>query len=111
MYLLKNTVAFTNLTVCSTSSLQKKEQEATVVQPSPEEMVDTAPIISPSSTPAIDHVKGSEEAAPDVISVEELKELNQVVQNLKPDQDRTILEELKEDREEYIEVENHTFMK
>ena len=83
-------------------------------QPAPEEIVDTAPIISTSATlplepavatPSTPAGETAAEAEKDVsISVEELKELNQVVQNLKADKDREALEELKEDREEYIEV-------
>lgn len=81
---------------------QRMEQEA---QRASEELVDTAPILSTSLIPPTkleETVEGSDEQVS--ISVEELKELNQVVQSLKVDQDRTTLEELKEDREEYIEV-------
>ena len=74
-------------------------------------MVDTAPIVSSTLTPPLEATEiapgaTEEKAAPAEvsISVEELKELNQVVQSLKADQDRTELEELKEDREEYREV-------
>lgn len=86
-----------DLTLCAI--LQKKELEAQKVQqPAPEELVDTAPIISTSVTPPLEQAEGAEVS----ISTEELKELNQVVQTLKADKDA--LEELKEDREEYIEV-------
>ena len=64
-------------------------------------MVDTAPIVTTAKTPPL---VGSEEKVEVSISSEELKELRQVVSNLKEDEDRTTLEELKEDREEYIEV-------
>lgn len=93
------------------SLVQRKKQEALLAsqQPASEKMVDTAPIISSSQTSPIDKEEVATEAvgekAADVsISVEELKELSQAVQSLKADQDRTTLEELKEDREEYIEV-------
>ena len=67
--------------------------------------MDTAPILSSSQTPPIEPAEVAAEGSVEVsISVEELKELNQVVQSLKADQDRTELEELKEEREEYIEV-------
>lgn len=77
--------------------------------------MDTAPVVSSSATPPMEQVEGAEDAPGGVvagegaeevvsISVEELKELSQAVQSLKADQDRTTLEELKEDREEYIEV-------
>ncbi len=70
-----------------------------------EEMVDKAPITSASQTPPIEHTEVAEEAEQEVvISAEELKELSQAVLSLKADQDREALEELKEDREEYIEV-------
>ena len=74
-------------------------------QPSPEEIVDTAPIISASMTTPLEGEEPVVEEGQEVsISVEELKELNEAVQSLKVDQDRTTLEELKEDREEYIQV-------
>lgn len=82
--------------------LQKKELETQ--KAAPEEIVDTAPIISASMTPPLDQAEPAAEGAAVSISVEELKELNQAVQRLKADKDRTTLEELKEDREEYIEV-------
>jgi chemotaxis protein histidine kinase CheA len=83
---------------------QQEAQKAE--QPASEELVDTAPIISSSMTPPLEQSKASEAAEDSEvsISVEELKELNQAVQELKADQDRSTLEELKEDREEYIEV-------
>ena len=81
---------------------EKKEQEA---QRASEELVDTAPVLSTSQAPPTKPEETGEGLDEQVsISVEELKELNQVVQSLKVDQDRTQLEELKEDREEYIEV-------
>ncbi len=92
--------------------MQKKQKE-TLQSPEPapspsEVMVDTAPVISPSLTPPLEPevaaAEGEEAPAEVSISAEELKELNQAVQLLKADQDRTELEELKEDREEYIEV-------
>ena len=84
------------------TTIQKKELKAQ--QPTPEEMVDTAPIISSSLTPPLEQAEPAAEGTEVSISVEELKELKEVVQSLKTDQDRTALEELKEDREEYIEV-------
>ena len=94
--------------------IQKKEKEALQQQPEPapapsEAMVDTAPVISPSLTPPLEPeaAAAAEGEAADVsISPEELKELNQAVQGLMADQERTELEELKEDREEYIEASN-----
>ena len=62
--------------------------------------MDSAPIISTDKTPPIVGVEEQEDVS---ISSEELKELRQVVSHLK-DGDRSSLEELKEDREEYIEV-------
>ena len=71
--------------------------------------MDTAPILSSSLTPPLEPKVGvaaeREEMPADVsISAMELKELNQAVQSLIVDQERVELEELKEDREEYIEV-------
>ena len=78
---------------------------------SSEKMEDFAPIISSSDSPPIEHVEdaklGKEEEEEVSISSEELKELSQAVASLKEDEDRTTLEELKEDREEYIEVRGH----
>ena len=64
-----------------------------------QETEDSAPIISSSTTPPIEPVKEGEDVS---ISSEELKELSQAVLSLKTDQDT--LEELKEERGEYIEV-------
>ncbi len=63
--------------------------------------MDSAPVVSTDKTPPIE---GSEEKEEVSISSEELKELRSVVANLKEGEDRSSLKELKEDREEYIEV-------
>lgn len=65
-------------------------------------MVDSSPIISSSKTPPIEHAEGAEDEVS--ISSEELKELSHAMSSLKEDEDRTTLEELKEDRDDYIEV-------
>ena len=69
-----------------------------------EEMVDSSPILSSSKTPPIQHVDGTDVKDEVSISSEELIELSHAMSSLKKDEDRTTLEELKEDREEYIEV-------
>ena len=92
--------------------MQKKQKEVLLqpeAVPTTEPIVDTAPIISPSLTPPLEPEVGvaaeGEQVPADVsISAQELKELNQAVQSLIVDQERTELEELKEEREEYIEV-------
>ncbi len=63
--------------------------------------MDTAPVISTSMTPPLELAGEGAEVS---ISAEEMKELKYAVESLKADQDRATLEELKEDREEYIEV-------
>ena len=83
-------------------TLQKEElvaaQVAEAKRVSTEELVDTAPLVTPA-TPPTDSVG---------ISVEELRGLSEAVSSLKADHqledERADLEELKEEREEYREV-------